>query len=91
MNDEAFVHSVEASNTKSSILFALTNVIPGSKGAVEPPKLYGPHAPIIVPKTSNGYACVPDNLKSLSGVLGKPESSMIFQAGSHYRDIAVLQ
>jgi hypothetical protein len=57
----------------------------------EPPKLYGLHAPVIVLKTSDGYACVPDNLKSLSGVLGKPESSTIFQAGSHYRGIAVLQ
>jgi hypothetical protein len=46
----------------------------------EPPKLYVPHAPVIVPKTSDGYACVPNNLKSLSSVLGKPESSMIFQA-----------
>jgi hypothetical protein len=38
----------------------------------EPPKLYGPHAPVIVPKTSDSYACVPYNLKSLSGVLRKP-------------------
>jgi hypothetical protein len=41
----------------------------------EPHKLYGPHAPVIVPKTSDDYACVPDNLKSLPGVLGKLESS----------------
>jgi hypothetical protein len=57
----------------------------------EPPKLYGPHAPVIVSKTSDSYAGVPDNLRSLSGVLEKPESSMIFQAGSHYRGIAALQ
>jgi hypothetical protein len=57
----------------------------------EPPKLYGPHAPVIVLKTSNSYACAPDNLKSLSGILRKPESSTIFLAGSHYRGIAVLQ
>jgi hypothetical protein len=44
----------------------------------EPPKLYGPHAPVIIPKTSGGYACVPNNLKSLSDVLRKPESSTIF-------------
>jgi hypothetical protein len=56
----------------------------------EPPKLYGPHAPVIVPETSDRYACVPDNLKSLSGVLEKPESSTIFRAGSYYRGIAVL-
>jgi hypothetical protein len=28
----------------------------------EPPKLFGPHAPIIVSKTLDGYACAPDNL-----------------------------
>jgi hypothetical protein len=28
----------------------------------EPPKLLGPHAPILVSKTSDGYACAPDNL-----------------------------
>jgi hypothetical protein len=44
----------------------------------EPPKLYDPHVLVIVLKTSNNYTCVPQNLRSLSGVLGKPESSMIF-------------
>jgi hypothetical protein len=39
-----------------------------------------PHAPVIVLKTSDGYACVPYNLKSLSGVLGKPESSTIYNS-----------
>jgi hypothetical protein len=28
----------------------------------EPSKLLGPHAPILVSKTSDGYACAPDNL-----------------------------
>jgi hypothetical protein len=28
----------------------------------EPPKLLGPHAPVIVSKASDGYACAPDNL-----------------------------
>jgi hypothetical protein len=28
----------------------------------EPPKLLGPHAPVLVSKTSDGYACAPDNL-----------------------------
>jgi hypothetical protein len=46
----------------------------------KPPKLYGPLAPVIVPKTFNGYAGVTDNLKSLSGVLGKPESSTFFNS-----------
>jgi hypothetical protein len=29
---------------------------------VEPPKLLGPHAPVLVSNTSDGYACAPDNL-----------------------------
>jgi hypothetical protein len=29
----------------------------------EPPKLLGPHARVLVSKTSDGYACAPDNLK----------------------------
>jgi hypothetical protein len=29
---------------------------------VEPPKLLGPHAPALVSKTSDDYACTPDNL-----------------------------
>jgi hypothetical protein len=28
----------------------------------EPPKLLDPHAPDLVSKTSDGYACAPDNL-----------------------------
>jgi hypothetical protein len=28
----------------------------------EPPKLSGPHAPVLVSKTSDSYACAPDNL-----------------------------
>jgi hypothetical protein len=28
----------------------------------EPPKLLGPPAPALVSKTSDGYACAPDNL-----------------------------
>jgi hypothetical protein len=28
----------------------------------EPPMLLGPHAPVLVPKTSDDYACAPDNL-----------------------------
>jgi hypothetical protein len=31
-------------------------------GVIEPPKLLGPHAPVLVSKTSDGYACAPDNL-----------------------------
>ena len=28
----------------------------------EPPKVSGPHAPVLVLKTSDGHACAPDNL-----------------------------
>jgi hypothetical protein len=28
----------------------------------EPPKLLGPHAPVLVSKTSDDHACAPDNL-----------------------------
>jgi hypothetical protein len=28
----------------------------------EPPKLLGPHAPALISKTSDGYACAPNNL-----------------------------
>jgi hypothetical protein len=58
---------------------------------VEPPNYYGPHVLVIVLKTSNHCTCVPQNLRSLLGVLGKPESSTIFRAGSHFRGITVLQ
>jgi hypothetical protein len=46
---------------------------------VEPPKLYGLHVLVIVLKTSSNHTCVLQNLRSLSGVLGKPESSTIFR------------
>jgi hypothetical protein len=54
--------------------------LPNHPVVVEPPKLYGSHARIIVSMTSDGYACVPYNFKSLSGVLGKPESSTIYNS-----------
>jgi hypothetical protein len=28
----------------------------------EPPMLLGPHAPVLVSKTSDGYACAPKNI-----------------------------
>jgi hypothetical protein len=46
----------------------------------EPPKLYDPHAPVIVPKTSDGYAYAPNNLRSLLGIIGKPELSTIYNS-----------
>jgi hypothetical protein len=38
----------------------------------ELPKLYGPHTPVIILKTSDCYVWKPDNSGSLSGVLGEP-------------------
>ena len=37
-----------------------------------PPKLYGPHAPVIIPKTSDGYAGIPHNLRHTVGCPRKP-------------------
>ena len=47
---------------------------------VEPPKLYGPRAPIIVLMTSDCCTREPDNFGSLSGVLGNPESSTFYNS-----------
>jgi hypothetical protein len=52
------------------------NFVQGS--VAEPPKLYGLYVLVIVLKTSNNYTCIPQNLRSLSGVLRKPESSTIY-------------
>ena len=46
---------------------------------VEPPKLYGPHAPVIVLKTSDCCTLEPDNSGSLSGVLGEHRIIHILQ------------
>jgi hypothetical protein len=58
----------------------------------EPLKLYGPHTPVIVLKTSDCYAWEPDNSGSLSGVLEEPR---IIHDSTFRRiiteDIAVLQ
>jgi hypothetical protein len=47
----------------------------------EPPKLLGPHAPALASKTSDGYACAPDNL---TGSVRVPQGPRInhFQLGS---------
>jgi hypothetical protein len=39
-----------------------THPLCGFKGVAEPPKLLSPHAPALVSKTSDGYACARDNL-----------------------------
>jgi hypothetical protein len=35
---------------------------PNPPPVAEPPKVSGPHAPVLVLKTSDGHACAPDNL-----------------------------
>jgi hypothetical protein len=39
---------------------------------VEPPKLLGPHAPVFVSKTLDGYACAPNNLTGFAWVSQGP-------------------
>jgi hypothetical protein len=36
--------------------------IPSNQDVAEPPKLLGPHAPVLVSKTSDSYACALNNL-----------------------------
>jgi hypothetical protein len=45
------------------------------KVVAEPPKLLGPHAPVLVLKTSDGYACAPDNL---TGSVRLPQGHWIY-------------
>ena len=57
----------------------------------ELPELYGPHVPVIVSHTFDYITSKPHNPSSVSGVLGKPESSTFsFRAGYIIEDIAVL-
>jgi hypothetical protein len=48
-----------------SFIFKTTLLIMGLETVdivAEPPKLSGPHAPVLVSKTSDGYVCAPNNL-----------------------------
>jgi hypothetical protein len=47
----------------------------------EPPKLLGPHAPVLVSKTLDGYACAPDNLTGSVQVSQEPRINHL-QPGS---------
>jgi hypothetical protein len=49
----------------------------------EPPKLLRPHAPVLVSKTSDGYACAPDNLTRSVRVPQGPRINHL-QPGSKY-------
>jgi hypothetical protein len=58
----------------------------------EPSKLYGPHLPVIVLQTSDCSTRKLYDPSSLSGVLGKPNSSTFsFRAGYITEDIVVLK
>jgi hypothetical protein len=46
----------------SAAFTVLYSSLSESTVVAEPPKLLGPHAPVLVSKTSDGYACAPDNL-----------------------------
>jgi hypothetical protein len=48
----------------------------------EPPKLLGPHAPVLVSKTSKGYTCAPDNLTGSVRVSQGPRINHL-QPGPH--------
>jgi hypothetical protein len=45
----------------NELLRRVTGMV-GKADVAEPPMLFGPHAPALVSKTSDGYACAPDNL-----------------------------
>jgi hypothetical protein len=51
----------------------------GAATVAEPPKLYSPHTPVIVLKTSDCCTWEPDNLGSLSGVPREPQIIHILQ------------
>jgi hypothetical protein len=53
---KSLTQSIKCVETKSESLRMLR------EGVAEPPKLLGPHAHVLVSKTSDSYACAPDNL-----------------------------
>jgi hypothetical protein len=67
----------------------------------EPPKLLGPHAPTLVSKTSDDYACAPDNLTGSVRVsqgprinhlqLGSQDQVNTNQTPTFYNRISLLQ
>jgi hypothetical protein len=52
----------------------------------EPPKLLGPHAPALVSKTSDGYACAPDNLTGSVRVPQGPRINHLQPESREWRD-----
>ena len=77
--DIGIVDALEISLVEEKFITKLIDIV------AEPPELSGPHAPIIVSKTSDRRARVPNDSRSLSCVLGKPESSTLhsFQEFPH--------
>ena len=65
------------------------------KAVAEPPKLLGPHAPVLVSKTSDGYACAPDNLTGSVWVsprtLDKPLTTRTAGLSKHKSHTNILQ
>jgi hypothetical protein len=61
----------------------------------EPPKLLGPHTPDLVSKTSDGYACAPDNLTrshlSVPRTPNKPLITRIARLSKHKLHTNILQ
>jgi hypothetical protein len=97
MSSRGAMHTRESRGARAKSLHLALSFARGAKKeyecltVAEPPNYYGPPVLVIVLKTSNHCTSVPQILRSLSGVLGKPESSTIFRAESHYRGITVLQ
>jgi hypothetical protein len=62
-NTEPFpMNVIDFEGKKVLIRTSTTNKGEGNEVVAEPPKLLGPHAPVLVPRTSDGYACAPNNL-----------------------------
>jgi hypothetical protein len=62
-------------STKSDadrLKFGLFKIFACVQPVAEPPKLLGLHAPVLVSKTSDGYACAPDNLTGSVRVSQRP-------------------
>jgi hypothetical protein len=57
--------------------------LPAAPAVAEPPKLLGPHAPVLVSKTSDSYACA---LNNLTGSVRLPQGHRINHLQPEPRD-----